>query len=75
MNCLSISSSICFLSSTNSAGAILYGWTEIDAAVVTKSIVNSTSRTGGSPGTSSGKTSGNSSTTDRPSMCLLLDDR
>ncbi|BAT93321.1 hypothetical protein VIGAN_07226600 [Vigna angularis var. angularis] len=63
INCLSIRSSICSLSSTNSAGDIRYGWTEMGAAVDTKSIVNSTSRIRGSPGISSGKTSGNSSIT------------
>ncbi|BAT73590.1 hypothetical protein VIGAN_UM188100, partial [Vigna angularis var. angularis] len=70
---LSINSSICSLSSANSAGDIRYGAIEIGPAFDTKSIVNSTSRGGGNPGTSSGNTSGNSSTTDRSPLDLLGD--
>src|SRR3954463_13472702 len=56
-------SSSCRLSSANSEGPILYGLLEIGAVPGSSSITNSTSRSGGIPGNSSGKTSGNSQTT------------
>ena len=60
MKCFSISSSICFLSSTNSAGAIRYEVIDTGLIPGTKLIENFTSLLGGNPGTSSGNTSSNS---------------
>src|ERR1043165_10067641 len=57
-NCVS-----CFFSSINSSGHILYGCLEIGCVPGSSSITNSIARTGGIPGSSSGKTSGNSQTT------------
>src|ERR1043165_3644407 len=57
-NCVS-----CFFSSINSSGHILYGCLEIGCVPGSSSITNSIARTGGIPGNSSGKTSGNSQTT------------
>jgi hypothetical protein len=53
----------CFLSSFNSSTNILYGLLEIGAVRGKRSITNSTSLSGGIPGNSPGKTSGNSLTT------------
>ena len=63
MNPFSNNSSICFLNSANSAGAMRYGGIEIGEVPGIKSIQNSISLSGGRPGNSSGKTSQNSSTT------------
>ncbi|KAJ0575668.1 hypothetical protein HanIR_Chr05g0215391 [Helianthus annuus] len=52
----------CSLSSLSSRGAMRYGALEIGSAPGIRSIVNSTSRSGGSPGSSSRNTSGNSRT-------------
>ncbi|KAJ0520284.1 hypothetical protein HanIR_Chr10g0457661 [Helianthus annuus] len=60
MNPLSSSSCSCVDSSCISDGANRYGDLATCAAPRTKSIRNSTCRYGGSPGKSSGKTSGNS---------------
>src|SRR3954471_10072207 len=57
-NCVS-----CFLSSINSSGHILYGCQEIGCVPGSSTITNSIARTGGIPGNSSGKTSGNSQKT------------
>src|ERR1041385_1056957 len=51
------------LSSANSRGAISYGRLEIGAVPGIRSTMNSTHLSGGIPGSSSGKTSGNSRTT------------
>src|SRR3954466_12326594 len=51
------------LSSDNSRGAILYGRLEIGAVPGIRSTMNSTHLSGGMPGSSSGKTSGNLRTT------------
>src|ERR1041385_6960979 len=56
--------SSCILSSANSRGAILYGRLEIGAVPGARSIMNSTHLSGGIPGSSSGKTSGKSRTTE-----------
>src|SRR4051812_22606771 len=53
----------CFFSSINSSEHILYGCREIGCVPGSSSIANSIDRTGGIPGNSSGKTSGNSQTT------------
>src|ERR1041385_3963874 len=50
-------------SSANSGGAILYGRLEIGVVPGIRSTMNSTHLSGGIPGSSSGKTSGNSRTT------------
>src|SRR3954470_18314227 len=51
------------LSSANSRGAILYGRLEIGTVPGTRSTMNSTHLSGGTPGSSSGKTFGKSRTT------------
>src|ERR1041384_2791833 len=53
----------CLFSSINSFEHILYGCQEIGCVPGSNSITNSIARTGGIPGNSSGKTSGNSQTT------------
>jgi hypothetical protein len=53
----------CFLSSFSSSTDILYGLLEIGAVPGKRSITNSTSLSGGTPGNSSGKTSRKSLTT------------
>jgi hypothetical protein len=58
-SCNSVS---CFLSSFNSSTDILYGLLEIGAVLGKRSIINSTSLSGGIPSNSSGKTSWNSLT-------------
>ena len=60
MNCFSNKSSSCFFNSPNSAGAIRYGEIDTGPAPGIKSIANSISLLGGSPGISSGNTSINS---------------
>jgi hypothetical protein len=50
----------CFLSSFNSSTDIMYGILEIGVVLGKRSITNSTSLSGGIPGNSSRKTSGNS---------------
>ncbi|KAJ0439109.1 hypothetical protein HanHA300_Chr16g0621591 [Helianthus annuus] len=57
MNPRSRSSCNCSFNSFNSNGAIRYGALEIGSAPGTRSIVNSTSRSGGNLRSSSGKTS------------------
>src|ERR1041385_6593649 len=54
-------------SSANSRGAILYGCLEIRAVPGIRSTMNSTHLSGGMPGSSSGKTSGKSRTTETSS--------
>src|SRR5579862_8105877 len=56
---LSNNSCNCVFNSPNSAGAIRQGAKEIGAVPGSSSIVKSISLTGGKPGISSGKTSGN----------------
>ena len=60
---LSTKSCNCTFNSFNSVGAILYGGIEIGAVPGNKWMANSSSRSGGSQGNSSRKTSGNSCTT------------
>jgi hypothetical protein len=63
MNPFSSRSCNCVLSSVNSFGGIRYDLLEIGAVPGFNSITNSTSLSGGNPGRSSRKTSGNSHTT------------
>src|SRR3954471_15817944 len=60
---LSSNSFICFFNSTNSDGAILYGFLYMGVVPGASSMLNSISRSGGMPGSSSGNMSGNSHTT------------
>src|SRR3954468_3154771 len=60
---LSSNSFICFFNSTNSDDAILYGFLYMGVVPGASSMLNSISRSGGMPGSSSGNTSGNSHTT------------
>src|SRR4051812_41368557 len=53
----------CSFNSISSSGHILYGCRDIGCVPGSSSITNSIARTGGIPGNSSGKTSGNSKTT------------
>jgi hypothetical protein len=64
MNPFSSKSCNCVLSSANSFGGIRYDLLEIGAVLGFSSITNSTSLSRGNPGKSSGKTSGNSHTTE-----------
>jgi hypothetical protein len=63
MNPFSSNSCNCVLSSANSFGGIRYDLLEIGAVPSFILITNSTSRSRGNPGRSSGNTSGNSHTT------------
>src|SRR6187399_2948795 len=63
INPLSSNSFICFFNSTNSDGAILYGFLYLGVVPGASSIMNSISLSGGTPGSSSGNTSGNLHTT------------
>ncbi|KAI3815158.1 hypothetical protein L1987_14814 [Smallanthus sonchifolius] len=72
MNPFSSNSSNCFFRSSISVGANLYGALAIGAVTGTRLILNSTSHSGGIPGSSSGKTSGNSATTGTSSIFFLV---
>src|SRR6187551_440139 len=61
----------CFLSSSSSSTDILYGLLAMGPVPGCSSIMNSTSRSGGNPGTSSGNTSGYSHTTGTSSIVFF----
>ncbi|KAI3783393.1 hypothetical protein L1987_42473 [Smallanthus sonchifolius] len=72
MNPFSNKSSKCFYNSAISVGANLYGASAIGAVPGTRLILNSTSLSGGIPGSLFGKTSENLATTDTSSIFFLV---